>query len=144
MPKAKKNNKVKVHYTGRLTTGEQFDSSSGRDPLEFTLGAGQMIPGFDEAVQGMELKEKKTIKLSPDQAYGPVHDQLVNEVDRNQLPADMKPEVGQTLMASTPDGKETRVQVTDVKENSITIDANHPLAGKDLEFDIELVEIAEA
>ncbi|HKK88347.1 MAG TPA: peptidylprolyl isomerase [Saprospiraceae bacterium] len=142
MPKAKKNNKVKVHYTGRLTTGEQFDSSEGRDPLEFELGAGQMIPGFDEAVEGMELNEKKTVTLSPDQAYGPVHDQLINEVDRKQLPADMKPEVGQTLMASSPDGQQTRVQVTEVKDNSIVIDANHPLAGKELVFDIELVEIA--
>ena len=141
MSKVKKNDKVKVHYTGRLTTGEQFDSSAGRDPLEFTVGAGQMIPGFDEAVEGMELNEKKTITLSPDQAYGPVHDQLINEVDRNQLPPDMKPEVGQTLMASSPDGRQTRVQVTEVKENSITIDANHPLAGKELVFDIELVEI---
>ena len=141
MSKVKKNDKVKVHYTGRLTTGEQFDSSAGRDPLEFTVGAGQMIPGFDEAVEGMELNEKKTITLSPDQAYGPVHDQLINEVDRNQLPPDMQPEVGQTLMASSPDGRQTRVQVTEVKENSITIDANHPLAGKELVFDIELVEI---
>lgn len=141
MSKAKKNDKVKVHYTGRLTTGEQFDSSDGRDPLEFELGAGQMIPGFDEAVEGMELNEKKTVTLSPDQAYGPVHDQLINEVDRNQLPADMQPEVGQTLMASSPDGQQTRVQVIEVKDNSITIDANHPLAGKELVFDIELVEI---
>lgn len=141
MSKAKKNDKVKVHYTGKLTSGEQFDSSEGREPLEFTLGAGQMIPGFDEAVEGMELNEKKTITLSPDQAYGPVHDQLINEVDRNQLPPDMQPEVGQTLMASSPDGRQTRVQVTEVKDKSITIDANHPLAGKELVFDIELVEI---
>jgi FKBP-type peptidyl-prolyl cis-trans isomerase 2 len=141
MSKAQKNNTVKVHYTGRLTNGEQFDSSKGRDPLEFTVGAGQMIAGFDSAVEGMELNEKKTITISPEEAYGPRHDQLINEVDRNNLPPEINPEVGQSLVASSPDGRQTRVQVTAVTEQSITIDANHPLAGKELEFDIELVEI---
>jgi FKBP-type peptidyl-prolyl cis-trans isomerase 2 len=141
MSKVEKNNKVKVHYTGRLTNGEQFDSSVGRDPLEFTVGAGQMIPGFDSAVEGMELNEKKTITLAPEQAYGPRHDQLINEVPRTQLPSDMKPEVGQSLVASSQDGRQQRVQVTEVSETSITVDANHPLAGKELIFDIELVEI---
>lgn len=141
MSKVEKNNVVRVHYTGRLTNGEQFDSSQGRDPLEFTVGAGQMITGFDSAVEGMELNEKKTITISPEEAYGPRHDQLINEVDRKNLPEDMNPEVGQSLVASSPDGRQTRVQVTAVSDESITIDANHPLAGKELEFDIELVEI---
>lgn len=141
MSKAEKNNTVKVHYTGRLSDGEQFDSSQGREPLEFTVGAGQMIAGFDSAVEGMELNEKKTITLKPEEAYGPRHDQLVNEIEKTNLPPDMDPEVGQSLVASSPDGRQTRVQVTAVSDNTITIDANHPLAGKDLEFDIELVEI---
>jgi len=142
MSQVKKNDKVKVHYTGRLTSGEQFDSSAGREPLEFTVGAGQMIKGFDEAVEGMALNEKKTVTLSPENAYGPVYDQLINKVERKQLPSDMNPEIGQNLVASSPDGQQTRVVVTAVEEDTITIDANHPLAGKELVFDIELVEIA--
>lgn len=142
MSQVKKNDKVKVHYTGRLTSGEQFDSSAGREPLEFTVGAGQMIKGFDEAVEGMALNEKKTVTLAPENAYGPVYDQLINKVERKQLPSDMNPEIGQNLVASSPDGQQTRVVVTAVEEDTITIDANHPLAGKELVFDIELVEIA--
>ncbi|MDX1684221.1 MAG: peptidylprolyl isomerase [Saprospiraceae bacterium] len=141
MSKVEKNNKVKVHYTGRLSNGEQFDSSKGRDPLEFTVGAGEMIAGFDAAVEGMELNEKKTVTLQPEEAYGPVHDQLINDVERSNLPEDMNPEVGQMLVASSPDGRQTRVTVKAVDADKITIDANHPLAGKELEFDIEVVEI---
>jgi len=142
MPKVKKNDTVKVHYTGKLVSGEEFDTSKGREPLEFTVGSGQIIPGFEEAVEGMEVNEKKTITLSPDQAYGPVHDQLISEIDRSELPEDITPQIGQTLVATAQDGRQTRVQVTEVQPETVTLDANHPLAGKDLVFDIELVEIA--
>ena len=142
MSLAKKNDTVKVHYTGTLISGEQFDSSLGREPLEFIVGAGQMIKGFDEAVEGMALHEKKTVTLAPEMAYGPVFDQLINVVEKSNLPPDMNPQVGQSLVATAPDGSQTRVQVTKVEEATITIDANHPLAGKELVFDIELVEIS--
>lgn len=138
---AQKNDKVKVHYTGRLTNGEQFDSSQGREPLEFTVGAGQMILGFDNAVEGMEVNEKKTVLLAPEEAYGPLYEELVTTFDKSKLPADLNPEVGQTLVASSPEGHQQEVQVTAVTETSVTVDGNHPLAGKELEFDIELVEI---
>lgn len=143
MTKVKKNDKIKVHYTGTLKSGEQFDSSVDREPLEFVVGAGQMIKGFDEAVEGMMLHEKKTVTLAPEMAYGPVFDQLISVVEKNNLPTDMNPQVGQSLVATAPDGSQTRVQVTQVDVETITIDANHPLAGKELVFDIELVEIAE-
>ena len=138
---AKNNDTVKVHYTGKLTTGEVFDSSEGREPLEFTVGAGQMIQGFDAAVNGMELNEKKTITIPSEEAYGPVNEGLVQQVERTQLPEDMQPEVGQMLVASGPNGEQHQVTVTAVSEADVTIDANHPLAGKDLIFDVELVEI---
>ena len=141
MAKAQKNDKVKVHYTGRLTNGQQFDSSEGREPLEFTVGAGQMILGFDNAVEGMEVNEKKTVLLPPEEAYGPVHEQLVSTFDKSKLPPDLNPEVGQTLVASAQDGHQQQVQVTQVTETTVTVDGNHPLAGKELEFDIELVSI---
>lgn len=141
MQKAKNNDSVKVHYTGTLTSGEQFDSSKGREPLQFTVGTGQMIKGFDEAVNGMALNESKTVTIPAAEAYGEVNDQLVQKVDRSELPADMKPEVGQSLVASGPSGEQTQVQVTAVEEKHIIVNANHPLAGKDLIFDIELVEI---
>lgn len=141
MKVAQKNNVVKVHYTGRLTSGEQFDSSEGREPLEFTVGAGQMIQGFDLAVEGMALNEKKTVNLEPEQAYGPVFDQLISDVEKKNLPEGMEVSVGQDLYATAPDGQQTRVKVTNVTDTHITVDANHPLAGKELVFDIELVEI---
>jgi len=142
MSKAKKNDTVKVHYTGKLTTGEVFDSSVERDPLQFTLGGGQMIKGFDTAVDGMELNEKKTVTIPADEAYGQKREDLVQSVPKTQLPADMKPEVGQNLVATGPEGQQMQVVVTNVSENDIQIDANHPLAGQDLVFEIELVEIA--
>jgi FKBP-type peptidyl-prolyl cis-trans isomerase 2 len=142
MSKAKTNDKVKVHYTGKLTSGEVFDSSINREPLQFVLGSGQMIPGFDHAVNGMELNEKKTVTIPSDQAYGPTNDQLIQEIPKTQLPEELKPEIGQTLVATGPEGQQTQVLVTDVTDSAIMIDANHPLAGKDLVFEIELVEIA--
>lgn len=141
MSKAKTNDTVKVHYTGKLTSGEVFDSSLNREPLQFVLGSGQMIPGFDSAVNGMELNEKKTVTIDSDQAYGPMNDELVQDIPKTQLPDDLKPEVGQTLVATGPEGQQTQVLVTDVSDATIKIDANHPLAGKDLVFEIELVEI---
>ena len=141
MPTAKTNDTVKVHYTGKLTSGEQFDSSVGREPLQFTVGAGQMIPGFDAAVNGMELNEKKTVTIPADQAYGEKNDQMMQKVGRDQLPPDMKPEIGQSLVATGPEGQQTQVTVVEVTDEHIVIDANHPLAGQDLIFEIELVEI---
>jgi len=141
MSKAKANDKVRVHYTGKLASGEVFDSSREREPLEFTVGAGQMIPGFDNAVNGMEINEQKEVTIPCDEAYGERMDEMIQQVPKTQLPEDMNPEVGQTLVASNGQGQETHVIVTEVTENDITVDANHPLAGKDLVFDIELVEI---
>ena len=139
--KAKANDKVKVHYTGKLTTGEIFDSSEGRAPLEFTVGGGQMIKGFDEAVNGMAVNEQKTVTIPSNEAYGDKNDALIQDIPREQLPEEMQPEVGQKLVATNDLGHQTQVLVTAVSEETITIDANHELAGKDLVFDIELVEI---
>ena len=141
MSTAKANDTVKVHYTGRLASGETFDSSREREPLEFVLGAGQMIPGFDAAVNGMALDEKKEVTIPCAEAYGERNEGMIQEVPKAHLPEDMKPEVGQTLVASSEDGHQTQVIVTAVTEDSITIDANHPLAGQDLIFEIELVAI---
>lgn len=141
MSKAKANDTVRVHYTGKLATGDVFDSSVDREPLEFTVGTGQMIKGFDAAVEGMEIDEKKTVTLSPEDAYGPVNEELYHRVERTQLPEDLKPEVGQILVAGSPDGREMQVTVKEVQDDAIVIDANHPLAGKELVFDIQLVEI---
>ncbi|MGB3465108.1 MAG: peptidylprolyl isomerase [Cyclobacteriaceae bacterium] len=140
--KAKTNDNVKVHYTGTLTSGEIFDSSVDREPLGFTVGAGQMIKGFDEAVNGMELNEKKKVNIPAAEAYGERNDDLLQNVPKSDLPDDMKPEIGQTLVATGPGGEQSHVIVADVAEDHITIDANHPLAGKELIFEIELVEIA--
>ncbi|VXD16179.1 peptidylprolyl isomerase [Marinoscillum sp. 108] len=138
---AKANDTVKVHYTGKLTSGQVFDSSLERDPLQFTVGGGQMIKGFDEAVNGMAISEKKTVTIPSAEAYGDRNDELIQKVPRTELPADMKPEAGQTLVATNDNGQQTHVIVQEVTEEAITIDANHPLAGQDLIFEIELVEI---
>ncbi|MEO1253532.1 MAG: peptidylprolyl isomerase [Bacteroidota bacterium] len=140
--KAKANDKVKVHYTGKLTSGEVFDSSEGREPLEFTVGGGQMIKGFDQAVDGMELNEKKTVTIPSLEAYGEHKEELIQQVPKNQLPGDMNPEVGQKLVATNDLGHQTYVSVTAVSDEVITVDANHELAGKDLVFEIELVGIS--
>ena len=132
---------VQVNYTGKLADGTVFDSSIGREPLEFTLGAGQVIPGFEEAVFGMKVGEKKTVTIPVDEAYGPYRDELVAEVSREKLPADLTPEVGQQLAVKRSDGATGIVTIISVSDNTVTIDANHPLAGKDLTFEIELVKI---
>ncbi len=138
---AKTNDKVKVHYKGTLSNGEVFDSSEGRDPLEFTLGSGQVIPGFDKGIQGMEINESKTILIPSTEAYGQVREDLIQEVDKKDLPQEINPEVGLKLVSQTPDGKQIPLIVTEIKEESIIVDANHPLAGKDLTFKVTLVGI---
>lgn len=132
---------VKVHYTGTLEDGSVFDTSLEREPLEFTLGQGQLIRGFEQAVVGMRVGESKTVNIPADQAYGPYNNELISVIERDKLPENLDPEVGQQLQAQQSDGQIRIVTVIDVSETSITVDANHPLAGKDLTFEIELVEI---
>ncbi len=132
---------VKVHYTGTLEDGTVFDTSVEREPLEFTLGQGQLIPGFEQGVIGMKVGESKTINIPADQAYGPHHDDLIQVIERSQLSEDLEPKVGQQLQMRGPDGRTIIVTITDVSETTITIDTNHPLAGQNLTFEIELVEI---
>ncbi len=133
--------KVKIHYTGTLGDGNQFDSSAGRDPLEFEMGAGMVIPGFETGVKGMAVGEKKTIHIPAAEAYGEKRDEMVMEFDRAQLPEELEPAVGMGLQMQGPQGQPIPVQITAVAEETITIDANHPLAGKDLNFELELVGI---
>lgn len=139
---AKKGDIVKVHYTGKLTSGDQFDSSEGRNPLEFKVGAGQMIPGFDQAIPGMNVGEKKTITISPSDAYGEKNKEAIIEFPKTNIPADMKLETGMKLQLRNEAGQPIPVVVTEVKDETVILDANHELAGKELVFDIELVEIA--
>jgi peptidylprolyl isomerase len=149
MAQAKEGDKVKVHYTGRLEGGEVFDSSEcaeqecGCDagPLEFTVGEGEVIPGFDKAVVGMNEGESKTLTIPVEDAYGMRNEEMVVEVERSHVPADMTPEVGMRLEVTQEDGREFPVVITEVTETHVTLDANHPLAGRDLTFDITLVEI---
>ena len=141
MNQVKENNTVKVNYTGKLADGQIFDSSEGRDPLEFTLGQGQLIPGFEKGLIDMALNEKKTITVAKEEAYGDINQDLIQEVSKSQLPPDIMPEVGMGLVSKSPEGHETNMRVVEVKDDSIVIDANHPLAGKDLIFDLEVVEI---
>jgi len=141
MAAAKKGDNVKIHYKGTLQDGTVFDSSEGRDPLGFTLGGGQVIPGFDEAVMGMSEGDAKNVTIPVDKAYGPRNDELVMPVPLNQVPADLKPEVGQQLQMGGPDGQPVMVSVVDITDEHIMLDANPPLAGQDLIFDIELVAI---
>ena len=142
MVQAKPGDTVKIHYTGKLDDGTVFDSSVNREPLEFTLSGGQVIPGFDEAVLGMSPGESKTQKIPMDQAYGPHREEMVLEISRQQIPSELEPEVGQQLQVQQENGQTIPVFVTEVTESNVTLDANHPLAGEDLTFDIQLVEIA--
>lgn len=142
MAQAKKGDTVLIHYTGRLEDGTVFDSSEGREPLEFRLGEGRVIPGFEEAVEGMKPGDEKTADVPADEAYGPRRDDLLLTVSREQLPDGLEPEVGQKLEMATRDGQKVPVVVTDTDDGSVVLDANHPLAGKDLTFDIALVKIA--
>ena len=133
---------VKVHYTGKLVNGEQFDSSVGKAPLEFTVGAGQMIKGFDDAMPGMNLGEKKTINIAPEDGYGPRNEEAIIEFPKENVPAEMVLESGMPLTLSDQAGNPVPVIVVEVKDDIIILDANHFLAGQELVFDIELVEIA--
>jgi peptidylprolyl isomerase len=141
MSQAKSGDTVRIHYTGTLDDGTQFDSSKDREPLEFEVGSGQVIPGFDKAVEGMSVGEEKSVNIASDDAYGPHHAQMVQEVPKSALPRGLEPETGMGLQAQGQDGQPINLLVTEVNEESITVDANHPLAGKDLNFDIELVDI---
>ena len=142
MAEAKSGDRVKVHYTGKLDGGVVFDSSAGRPPLELTLDGEQVIPGFEGALMGMAPGASKTVTMPADQAYGSHDADLVMAFDREGFPEDMNPQVGQILRLEQSEGQAVRVLVVEVSETSVTLDANHPLAGKDLTFDIQLVEIA--
>ncbi|GGD40233.1 peptidyl-prolyl cis-trans isomerase [Muriicola marianensis] len=141
MGKVKANDTIRVHYTGKLTDGQVFDSSLERDPLEVTLGQGALIPGFEKGLIDMQVNENKTITIPKEEAYGEVREELFQKVNKSDLPEEINPEVGMGLVATRPDGSEQQLRVVDVKEEHIVIDANHPLAGQDLIFDLTLVEI---
>ncbi|MBB4118115.1 FKBP-type peptidyl-prolyl cis-trans isomerase 2 [Mesonia hippocampi] len=141
MSQVKQNDTVRVHYTGKLKDGQIFDSSLEREPLEFTLGQGQLIPGFENGVIDMKVNEKKTIEIPSNEAYGDVQEELFMEVPKSQLPQEIEPKVGMGLVSKNPDGTERQLRVAEVKDEAIVVDANHPLAGKDLIFELELVEI---
>lgn len=141
MAAAEQNNTVKVHYTGKLSDGTVFDSSRQREPLEFQVGQGQVIPGFEQAVVGMTPGETKTATVAPEQGYGERRDDMVASVPKDNLPDDLDPEVGQQLQARDSEGQTIPVRITEVGDEAVTIDANHPLAGQTLTFDIELVDV---
>lgn len=145
MAKVKSGDKVTIHYTGTLTDGSTFDSSDGRDPLEFVVGSGQIIPGLDKAIPGMEVGEKKVVEIPCTEAYGDVDPQNRQAIPREQIPADIPLEKGLTLQMQSPDGQQViPVTVVEVSDAEVTLDANHVLAGKDLTFAIELVDIKDA
>jgi len=137
---AKQGDTVKVHYTGKLEDGTVFDSSKDRDPLEFTIGSGSIIPGFENGVIGMSVGESKTVEIAPDDGYGQRRDDLTVTVEKERLPENINVEVGQALRMERENGRTIDVVVSEIKEDEVTLDANHPLAGKKLIFDIELVE----
>lgn len=142
MQQVKSGDTVKVHYHGRLTDGTTFDSSQGKDPLEFQVGSGMVIKGFDDGVMGMTIGDKKTLNIPAEEAYGDKNDEMLVEFPKEQFPPDMKPAVGMQLNMTNGDGHVIPVVITEVKEETVLLDANHPLAGEALVFDIELVEIA--
>jgi peptidylprolyl isomerase len=141
MQAVKNGDTVRVHYHGRLTNGTTFDSSEGRDPLEFKVGAGMVIKGFDNGVVDMKVGEKRTLNIPVEEAYGPKNDELIMEFPKENIPADLNPQVGMDLQMSNPQGQVFPVKVAAISADFITLDANHPLAGEELIFDIELVEI---
>ncbi len=141
MAQATSGDTVRIHYTGTLSDGTVFDSSEGREPLEFTLGVGQVIPGFDRAVAGMAPGETQTVEIPAEEAYGPSREEMMLSVSPDQFPEGMDPELGQQLQLSQPDGQAVVVRVTEIEDDAVTLDANHPLAGKDLTFEITLDEI---
>ena len=133
---------VSIHYTGTLDDGSQFDSSAGREPLSFKLGAGHIIPGLEKAIAGMAVGEKKTVKIHHEEAYGPRNDAQLEVLPRSALPDDVVPHVGMQLQAEAPNGMPVLLQVAAVTDDTFTIDSNHPLAGQDLTFAVEIVSIS--
>lgn len=142
MTEVKPGDTVQIHYTGTLPDGEVFDSSEGRDPLKFEVGSGQIIPGLDQAMPGMTVGEKKTVEVPADQAYGPVDPNALQQVPREGIPEDIPLDLGTQLQVQSPQGQVLPVTVVEVTDSHVTLDANHPLAGRDLTFAIELVGIA--
>jgi FKBP-type peptidyl-prolyl cis-trans isomerase 2 len=143
MSTAKKGDTVKVHYTGTLDDESVFDSSRERAPMEFTIGEGNIIEGFEKGVVGMTVGETRTLSIPPEEGYGSRDDNLITQIDRSYLPQTVEPAIGQQLQVKQPDGKTFVVWITDLDEQTVTIDANHPLAGQTLNFEIELTEITE-
>jgi len=141
MSQAKEGDKVTVHYRGFLKDGKVFDSSEGKEPLEFTIGRKMVVPGFEKAVTGMTLGETKKISLQPKEAYGEYKEGLVATVNRSEIPDDINPELGMMLQVSPEPGRPSAVTVTELNEKTLTLDGNHPLAGKELTFDLNLVSI---
>ncbi|MVT11610.1 FKBP-type peptidyl-prolyl cis-trans isomerase [Chitinophaga tropicalis] len=141
MQAVKNGDTVRVHYHGRLTNGTTFDSSEGREPLEFKVGAGMVIKGFDNGVMDMKVGDKKTVNIPVEEAYGPKDAKLLMEFPKDRIPTDLNPQLGMDLQMSNPEGQIFQVKVAAIGPDSITLDANHPLAGEALVFDIELVEI---
>jgi peptidylprolyl isomerase len=144
MTQAKRGDTVRINYTGRLADGTTFDTSEGREPLQFTLGAGQVITGLENRLEGMEVGSKDTVTIPADEAYGPRSEEAVQTVARTQLPKDIDVAIGTQLQARTPEGRVIPLTVVAADDNVVQLDANHPLAGKDLVFDVELVEIVQA
>ncbi len=144
MDKVESGHFVSVHYKGTLENGEMFDTSEGRHPMEVEMGAGQIITGFEKALMGMALNEKKVFTLEPDEAYGNRDDSLTHSFDRSEIPAEMDVEVGQTVALSSPEGQQVPAQIVEVDDKKVVVDLNHPLAGKTLTFDIEVVGISDS
>ena len=141
MSQVKENDTVKVHYTGKLSNGQVFDSSEGKEPLEAALGQGMLIPGFEKAIVDMKVNDKKTVSIPKEEAYGDIQEELFHKVEKSQLPEEIKPETGMGLTSRSEDGKEYQFRIAEVNDDHIVVDGNHPLAGQDLTFELELVEI---
>ena len=141
MAQAKQGDTVKVHYTGKLKDGTVFDCSLERQPLEMTIGSGKIIPGVEEAVEGMSPGESKTVEISPKKGYGDHREEMVQQIDKGQFPENTEPQVGQQFQVQRQDGQPMVFTVVETQDDTVTVDANHPLAGKDLVFELELVEI---
>jgi peptidylprolyl isomerase len=142
MSKAKSGDKVKLHYTGKVKDGEVFGTSRDREPLEFSIGSGSMIRGVEEGIIGMEIGDRRSIEIEPDEAFGPRREELTVDMKKSEFPGDMTFTVGESIPLQRQNGNFILVMVKDVKEDAITLDANHPLAGRTLVFDVELLEIA--